>query len=137
MHKTRLVFKGSDVRKLLDDSKKATERRQPYVGVVKGLGVGLILVKDDGVYLLSNSKLEKGEAPSQTGLIAYAKGYGSFDTVKNRGAHYEKIREAVGGDDFAEAMQISSSTDMLIQDGMDFIVYLTKDQISIQIRRAA
>jgi len=145
MQKTKLVFKGSEVRKLIDDSANATERTQPYVGVVKNLGVGLILVKDDGIYLLSNAKCEPGKEPSATGLIAYAKGYEAPSRLRSNGAsddeawgrQYEKIRDAVGGDDFAEAMPIAASTGMLIQDGMDFIVYLTADKISIQIRRAA
>jgi hypothetical protein len=143
--KTRLVFKGSEVRRLLDDSAKAKERTVPYVGVVKNQGPGLILVKDDGIYLLSNAKSEEGKAPLQTGLIAYAKGYEAPSRLRTEGAsdddawgaQYEKIRDAVGGDDFAEAVNLPASVDKLLMDGMDLILYLTKDEITIQIRRAA
>jgi hypothetical protein len=136
--KTRLVFKGSEIRKLLDDSKGATFRTIPYVGNRKDVPVGLILVKDDGVYLISNAVTK--EPPSKTGLIAYAKGYDApskLDRLDARGEQYSKIREAVGGDDFAEPIPISPSTSKLIVDGMDFIVYLSANQVSIQIRRAA
>jgi hypothetical protein len=136
--KTRLVFKGSEVRKLIDDSKNATERTIPYVGPNKDVPVGLILVKDDGVYLISNAVTEK--PPSETGLIAFAKGLNApskLDRLDARSEQYDKIRRAVGGDDFAEAVNLNPSTEQLIVDGMDFIVYLTADQITIQIREAA
>jgi len=138
MPKTKLVFKGAEVRKLLDDSRKAKERTVPYVGVVKGTPVGLILVKDDGVYLLSNSNSK--ETPATTGLIAYAKGYDApskLDRLDARGEQYDKIRRDVGGDDFGEAVNISDATDKLIVPGMDFILYLTPNKITIQIRKAA
>src|SRR6266850_2279182 len=117
-NKARLVFKGSEVRKLIEDSKKATFRSIPYVGNRTDVPVGLLLVKDDGIYLLSNGVNK--DVPSVTGLIAYAKGYEAPSKLTDqdaRGEQYEKIRDAVGGDDFAEAMPITPSTDLLIQDG--------------------
>ncbi len=136
--KAKLVFKGSEVRKLIDDSKKAKERSIPYVGPRKNVPVGLLLVKDDGVYLISNAVTK--QTPSESGLIAYATGYGPPSKLVDqdaRGEQYEKIRRAVGGDDFAEALAINPSTEKLIVAGMDFIVYLTPDKVSIQIRAAA
>lgn len=138
--KTKLVFKGSEVRRLIDDSKKATYRHRPYDGSGKDVPVGLILVKDDGVYLISNAVTKPEESPSKTGLISYAKGYEAPSKLADqdaRGKQYDKIRNAVGGDDFAESVGISPTTAKLILDGMDFIVYLTPEQLTIQIRRAA
>lgn len=136
--KTELVFKGAEVRKLLDDSKKAELRTIPYVGENKNVPVGLILVKDDGVYLISNGVAK--DPPSKTGLIAYAAGYEApsvLTDIDARGEQYDKIRAAVGGDDFAEGLAINRSTDNLIREGFDFVVYLTAEQVTIRIRRAA
>lgn len=137
MRKTKLVFKGSEVKKLIADSKTATFRTIPYVGNRQDVPVGLILVKDDGIYLISNAV--RAETPSASGLIAYAKGYEAPSKLADdeRGEQYEKIRDAAGGDDFAEAITISESTARMLLDGMDFILYLMPDKITMQIRRAA
>ena len=52
---------------------------------------GLILVKDDGIYLMSNGGGEKSLN------VAYASGY----NPKVDGDVWDKCRDAVGGDDFA------------------------------------
>ncbi len=86
--KAKLVFKGSEVRKLIDDSKQATERSIPYVGSRKNVPVGLLLVKDDGVYLISNAVTK--QTPSESGLIAYATGYGPPSKLDDQDARATK-----------------------------------------------
>lgn len=61
-------------------------------------GPGLLLVHDQGVYLMSNG------TPREVDAIAYAEGcdpkIGEFDDW------YGKSRELVGGDDFVEVLRI-------------------------------
>ena len=61
---------------------------------------GLWLVKDSGIYLMSNGNpglpdTETNHNPDSLLKVAYAKGYGPL-------ADYDTIRQAVGGDDFTE-----------------------------------
>lgn len=132
MQKAKLVFKGAEVRKLIDDSKAAPRRYIPYGRKGKNVPVGLVLVKDDGIYLLSNR--DGAAAPE---LISYAKGYGppsKLESQDARGLQYEKIREAVGGDDFAESLPITAAFDSLTQDGTNFIVRVSEKQLTLEVR---
>ena len=63
----------------------------------------LLLVKDEGVYLMSNAKRSTEEVASSVGLI-YAKGYDP--TKADRGDVWEKATDNLGGDDFAETFPI-------------------------------
>ena len=61
---------------------------------------GLWLVKDSGIYLMSNGNpglpdTETNHNRDSLLKVAYAKGYGPL-------ADYDTIRQAVGGDDFTE-----------------------------------
>lgn len=61
----------------------------------------ILFVKDEGVYLMSNGTpmLPDAARPGRS-LVLYAEGLGAT-------ADYELVREAVGGDDFAERLPIS------------------------------
>ena len=61
---------------------------------------GLWLIKDSGIYLMSNGNpglpdTETNHNRDSLLKVAYAKGYGPL-------ADYDTIRQAVGGDDFTE-----------------------------------
>lgn len=63
----------------------------------------LIFVKDDGIYVMSNGI--PGQTDEATGrqVVVYAKGYDPRD-----GDVWDKCRDAVGGDDFAEFVEVSA-----------------------------
>ena len=63
----------------------------------------LIFVHDEGLYLMSNGK-PRQMANEDKRVVVYAKGY---DPGKDRMAVWEKARAAVGGDDFAEHLDLS------------------------------
>ena len=117
----KLTFCADDVRKMLEharacNSHKPTMGQQfdalgdkafdmKYDDIVEAMpdvGPGLWLVKDSGIYLMSNGNPGQPEDPAKPEgklLVAYAEGYeaGSPD-------EWERSRAAVGGDDFSEAL---------------------------------
>lgn len=115
---TIVEFDLAHVEKLLDLSRKATERRatfdlkieafQKEHGREPGLEEldaynppvpeGVILVKDQGAYLMSNCSFDE-HPKSENGTsadVAYAKGMKPADPN-----FYDNAREVFGGDDFA------------------------------------
>lgn len=59
---------------------------------------GFYLVKDDGIYLMSNANVAQQRPDGKGRLVVYADG---FDPEIDEGVH-DKAASAVGGDDFAE-----------------------------------
>ncbi|EYU16339.1 Protein of unknown function (DUF3085) [Photorhabdus aegyptia] len=85
----------------------------------------VLLVKDQGVYIMS----DMGTMQNGRHLVAYACGY---HPEKDEG-WYERAREAVGGDDFAEKLGFSVLTlNRLLNDKCDLKVTLTATQIITQ-----
>jgi len=113
----KLVFDGAAVLELLAHAKAAPEHTSPY-GLTPNPGPGLMLVKDDGIYLMSNG--EPGLAGAQTiNKIVYPRGYEALPStaaVEERSERYDKIRAAAGGDDFPEFLP-AKSFDMLLPQG--------------------
>lgn len=130
---TPLIFRAEEVRRLLNDSRKADVRCEPYGGPKPGVQVGLFLVKDDGIYLISNARRER--SVSATGLIAYAQGFGPLDKATDRGAQYDKIREAAGGDDFCYAIFLKPHTERLLEQlDADFVLWLGPTSFHYELR---
>jgi hypothetical protein len=73
---------------------------------------GLILVKDQGIYLISTKTYPKGKSPATEGEVLYAKGFGPD-------ADWDKVQSAAGGDDFAELLPLTD---------LDKIINTLKDQ---------
>lgn len=100
----KLNFDGSQVAKLLE--------RSPTV----------ILVKDEGIYLIS----EKHKAGD---LVVYAKGYDP-----KLGEHvWDKCRAAVGGDDFGETLQMTDPMVQAAKQGRLAVFTLNVTQTSISV----
>ena len=95
----KLHFNAKEVQKILDHAKNAPETATLYG---EETGVGLWLVGDQGVYLMSNGKphLPKDENnPDRSSFVAYAKECnpeGDFDEW------YENKRLSFGADDGCE-----------------------------------
>jgi len=108
---SKFLFEADAVWELLNHAKAAPQTVSPY-GLTPNPGPGLMLIKDDGVYLMSN-----GEPPlpgtDTVNKVVYARGYEALPltvSIGERMERYDKIRDAAGGDDFAELLPATSFT---------------------------
>ena len=97
---TRLVFNNSEaLRCLAIGTLKADKFRIPYTEKhTKDKGV--LFVKDEGIYLMN--AYAGGKPPNELGTVAFAE---SYDPNKDEDV-WERSRQAVGGDDFGEFIQL-------------------------------
>lgn len=130
--KAALIFAGDAVLELLTHARTAPKHVSPY-GLTADPGPGLMLVKDDGVYLMSNG--EPGLPDADTvNRVVYARGYEALpvnSSTEERMIRYDKVKDAVGGDDFAEFLPIGSF-EKLTADGM-VRIELTASRMTICI----
>ena len=130
--KSTLVFDGSAVLELLAHAKNAPKHTSPY-GLTPNPGPGLMLVKDDGIYLMSNGE------PNLSGTdtvnkVVYARGYEALPataSTEERIARYDKVRDAAGGDDFAEFLPAKSFSKLMPNGQVE--IELSVDRMSILI----
>lgn len=101
----KLMFEAAALRELWNHAKEAPDHRQGFDGSAEP---ALLLVKDEGIYLMSNGVPHlphKRPAPNGShdidcSKVCYAHG---FDPTKqDRMDVWDRAREAVGGHDFAE-----------------------------------
>lgn len=119
-----LKFDSDEVAGLVRHSAEASDR-VAYLGE-KPEGPGLVLVHDQGVYLLSNGTPPQlvGEGPSR--VVAYAEG-----TNPNSDPDWWEVgRCLVGGDDFAQFLPIEPFED-LIAAGAPIVLKVADDEIEI------
>ena len=103
---TKLRFPGDKVLELIQDARNSNKHYMTMLQRYERFGVdapvpgeedhgpaGLWLVKDEGIYLMSNS------FPKRGGPL-YARGYG-------KNADWDAVRAAAGGDDFVEFIDIT------------------------------
>jgi hypothetical protein len=84
----RLTFKAAEVKRVVDHALASS--------------AGMLLVHDQGVYLMSRGDPPDLLKPDKPGrYVAYARGLSPADDN-----WWEKAREAVGGDDFAESLPL-------------------------------
>lgn len=117
-----LRFNGKDIVKILTHVRSSNQHRAPYGEGVKQ--PALWLVKDNGIYILSNGVPLQSADQGDAIFVTYAKGYEDPAQVDpSRGDlwddQYSKIREAVGGDDFVEEIPLDglsnfSEADVLV-----------------------
>lgn len=130
----RLSFAGADLVPLIEHARHSKDHSMPYGHGRKE--PGLLLVKDDGIYLMSNGRPgQSAEKDATTKLrVAYAKGYEALSgTPAQRSAQYDKIRAAVGGDDFVEFLGLSSVGG--IKPGDTLVVTLNSDSMRLDVQR--
>ena len=93
---TRLVFdNGEALRRLAIGTMKAEKFRIPYTDQDTS-DKGVLLVKDEGIYLMN--AYAGGKPPNELGTVVFAE---SYDPTKDKDV-WERSRQAVGGDDFGE-----------------------------------
>ena len=86
----------------------------------------VLIVKDDGVYLMSNGKpMLVDLTHGKRSVVAYAKGL-------DPSAGYGVIRAAVGGDDFSERLQVAAIREAIARapGATTFVVELSEETIS-------
>lgn len=81
----------------------------------------LHLVKDHGIYIMTGAA---DRTPPH--VICYAEGYSPSD--KN---WYEKAKDAVGGDDFCEAFNITLLMAENIKNGAELVIEISKDHFQV------
>lgn len=97
---------------------------------------GLLLVKDDGIYLMSNGTPHQESFPEEKTKVhvVYAHTFGPLQgDLDSRSAQYDRIREAVGGDDFAEFVPLSAVSG--IGEDQQLEISLTPTSIKIDVLR--
>jgi hypothetical protein len=127
---SRFIFDGTAVLELLKHAQAAPKTTSPY-GLTEDPGPGLFLVKDDGVYVMSNGEPHFPGTDSRNKVV-YARGYEALPqtaTLEDRMNRYEKVRSAAGGDDFAEFLP-AKSLEKLEQGGL-LEINLTASKIRI------
>lgn len=93
----------------------------------------IILVKDQGIYLMSQNEPRPANAPEVVGggfhhTVVYAKDYDPKDGEKV----WEKCRAAVGGDDFVETVDTKKEFLKVLADSEgDILVSVTQSLISV------
>jgi hypothetical protein len=131
---SRFVFDGAGVLDLLEHAKAAPKTTSPY-GMTEDPGPGLFLVKDDGIYVMSNGEPHLPGTESRNKVI-YARGYEPLPrsaSVEDRMAFVDKVRAAAGGDDFAEFVP-AKSLEKLERDGL-LEINLTSSKMTISVIR--
>lgn len=128
---TKLTFRKDDVMRVVQHMMAAPEHARGY-GHKGEARPQIILVKDDGIYLMSNGRPwdELPDSAPQRCFAAYAVGYDL-----NTPDLWEKTYHAVGGDDFAEYLDLSDSFIKAIQAG-DFThleITVSRSRISIAL----
>jgi len=134
----RLIFKASDVLKVAMHSVKNQQREiadwataneangfTPKREVPKEPHV--ILVHDQGVYLMSNGNHGEGKTPSTERLIAYAKGCHP-DKDKD---WYDNARDLVGGDDFADYLPWARELAVAAQQKKEIVIEITAESMEL------
>ena len=108
---TTLIFKGEDLKAIAKDTLSATEWELPYESLYededevkqKKAIPSFTLVKDDGIYLMSGNTKTKLYKNGRN-RICYAEGYNPTEEDV-----WDKCRYAVGGDDFAEKLEVAEA----------------------------
>jgi hypothetical protein len=137
----KLIFSAKDVRRVVEHSLAAPEQGQMVIGIKRGeLQYGLpeapsvLLVHDDGVYLMSNGKprdLVSGDDGKGGGrsFCAYAKG---CDPSRDAEC-WDTSRMLVGGDDFGETLPWAEQIKAKLDAGAkQIVISVTADNIELE-----
>jgi hypothetical protein len=131
-----LIFKAADLRRVVEHSLAAPKQAEHAVDYDQKTGnpitkpvdaPAVILVHDDGVYLMSNG--EPGDivnAPSR--YVVHAKGTNPATDPD----YYDTARMLVGGDDFGETLPWAREIKALIDGGAaEIVIRMRGDSIEL------
>jgi hypothetical protein len=128
---TTLRFNCDHVRRLVDHAKAAPKHRRGWGDRGKARPC-LILVHDEGIYLMSNGEPGLMLADAEKGHdVAYARGFNPH--VDGAGV-WDAARDAVGGDDFAEYLDVAMFEPALLAGRGDVCVEITQESIRVGAR---
>ena len=121
----KLIFKAADVLRVVEHSLAAPKQGKRLSGPVEAPAV--LLVHDDGVYLMSNGN-PHDIAEGDRSYVAYAQGC----NPKTDKGWYDTARDLVGGHDFGEALPWAASIKALIDAGeQQIIIAVTADSLEL------
>jgi len=125
---TRLVFdNGEALRRLAIGTMKAEKFRIPYTDQDTS-DKGVLLVKDEGIYLMN--AYAGGKPPNELGTVVFAE---SYDPTKDEDV-WERSRQAVGGDDFGEFVPLPEIVlrAIVMRQLKKLIVYMGEESYSVE-----
>ena len=135
--KVKLVFNASDVRRVVEHSCAAKSQDRIAYTKEKVSCASIILVHDQGLYLMSNGKpvdyLKADEAePMRMAFCAYARGCDPNQDEE----FWENSRELVGGDDFVETIECAQGLlDLLnVKPKAKIVTFILEDEEKVTIR---
>ena len=121
---TTLTFKSKEFPRMLEFMRN-NERKIPYGEFTKDFG--LHLVKDDGIYLMAGT-FESDKLDEKRCHVIYAQGY----SPKTKDL-WEKCREAVGGDDFAEWIPLNEAMVKALEKNGHMKIKFTPSEITTSV----
>lgn len=134
----KLIFNAADVRRVVEHSLAAPEQRSIAYTKNPVTAPAVILVHDQGVYLMSNGEPGDLLDPADEGkafaphYVAYAKGC----NPKLDEEWWDNGRDLVGGDDFAETLEWAKEIKALLDNGCDqLIITLSANRITLAGKR--
>lgn len=123
-----LIFQADDVRRIVEHSLAAPVQAKVMTGYdAKAQALitelpkapAVLLVHDEGVYLMSNGMPRDIRVPGKPGaFVAYAK----HCNPKTDDDYYDNARGLVGGDDFGEHFEWAEAMKKMLDDGASAIV---------------
>ena len=128
---TKLVFKNDKANTLVKMMEWSNDRprRIPYTKEYTDKR-GLVLVKDEGIYLMSPSDDNFVSSDGHVNTVVYARGY--KPTKANRETLWNKTH-AVSGDDFAEFINLTPDQITRVMKGFPIEIALTSTTFSIAV----
>jgi hypothetical protein len=133
---SRLMFDLAALRPIVEHALSASEHA-PVFGQTPPIAPALWLVKDDGIYLMSNGRprqIADDSFPNDQdqhgqSLVVYAEG---FDPTKaDSTAVWYAARDAVGGDDFGEPLPAEWFKDALDRGASTITLNVTNRAIHV------
>ena len=119
-----LKFNAAAVKPLIEHAMAAKSHRTEYCGVQMCKGAALMLVGDQGVYLMSNGLpgLPAGKH------VVYAEGHNPEQDPD----WYEAKRDSFGGDDGVEFIECLAAIRLFIEQGYPHVlVEITEDKVEV------
>jgi DUF3085 family protein len=112
---SRLIFKSADVKRVVEHSLAAPKQGRTFTGPVSEPSI--LLVHDEGVYLMSNGEPRDIESGTRS-YVAHALGCNPLTDDD----WYDTSRQLVGGDDFGECLPWAAEIKAQIDAGAQEII---------------